>query len=1523
LNAMETGKPECKLHYCTLASVLPVGIFRTDLAGHYLFVNEYWCEIAGITAAEAEGNGWVQVLYPDDKERVFAEWYRAAQENIPFRSEYRVQHADGKTTWVLGQAVPEKDETGTVIGYIGTITDITKYKQAEERLRSTQEFLAKLLDYTPAPIYIVTADEQRYSLVNCAWEELVGIRREEVIGYSIDERFPLAVAQQFKAVNQRVIDTGTPVIAEEFVDVADGRRYFHTVKFPIHDALGQIEAVAGISLDITERKQAEDALRQSEERFRQMAENMHEVFWMADLELTQMFYVSPAYEAIWGRTCASLYAQPRSFIEAIHPDDRERVLTVLEQHRQSGFSHEYRLVQPDGSVRWIWERGFPVRDKTGQLYSLVGVSQDISDRKQAEEALRESQERLQLFIAHAPAAVAMFDRQMRYIAVSRRWLTDYNLEDQAIIGKSHYDVFPDIPERWKEVHQRCLKGAVERCESDRFERANGDTTWVCWEIRPWHDREGIIGGIVIFTENITERKQAEEALRESEERFRLLAENSTDMISRHTPEEGIYLYASPACQTLLGYAPEDLVGHSAYEFFHPDDLAQIRKAHTSILDLPVTYTVAYRHRCKDGHYIWLETTCRTIRDQQTGAILEIQSASRNITERKQAEAVLRQQVLREQLIARMTQRIHQSLNLEEILNTTVAEVREFLECDRVIIYRFQSDGSGVVVVESVGSDWRPIAGRIIHDCCFAQTYTELYRQGRAQAVEDIYTANLTSCHVDLLAQYQVKANMVVPIVQEEELWGLLVAHQCSGTRQWQPSEIDLLKSLATQAAIAIQKSELYEQSQAEIAHRQQAEAALQQQVLKERLIAQSAQRIRQSLNLEDILNTTVAEVRQFLASDRAIVFRFEPDWSGVVVVESVDESWTSILGTNIYDPCFEIDYVQPYQEGCIQALEDIYAAGLSQCHIDLLAQFQVRANLVVPILQGGQLWGLLVAHHCSGPRQWQQFEIDLLKLLSTQVAIAIQQSQLYQQTQHQVQKEQALNRVIHTIRNSLDLTTIFSTAVCEIGQLLQADRADILQYLPERKVWLNVADYHQNPDLPNALGEEVPDEGNQLAARLKRLELVRIDDAKTCEDDINQDIAENYPGAWLLVPLHFDSSVWGSLSLVRNTQPFLWQDSEVELACGVADQLAIALQQAELYQQSRTATETALTQAKQLEQALQELQKTQAQLVQSEKMSSLGQLVAGVAHEINNPVTFIYANLTHAENYTQDLLGLIQLYQEQYPNPTPEISSEIEAIELEFLIEDLPKLLGSMKVGAERICEIISALRNFSRHAEAEIKAVDLHEGIDSTLMILQSRLKAQGKHPEIQVIKEYGNLPKVECYVGQLNQVFMNLISNAIDALEELNVERLKVVRDSDIVSEERASAFPEGVGSHESSNLQPSNLQPSNLQPSNLQLSNLQPSNLQPSTPCIRISTEVLNNREIAIRIADNGSGMTEQVTARIFDPFFTTKPVGSGTGLGLSISYQIVVEKHGGQLRCFSKVGQGTEFLIQIPLLSKFRS
>ncbi len=285
-----------------------------------------------------------------------------------------------------------------------------------------------------------------------------------------------------------------------------------------------------------------------------------------------------------------------------------------------------------------------------------------------------------------------------------------------------------------------------------------------------------------------------------------------------------------------------------------------------------------------------------------------------------------------------------------------------------------------------------------------------------------------------------------------------------------------------------------------------------------------------------------------------------------------------------------------------------------------------------------------------------------------------------------------------------------------------------------------------------------------------------------------------------------------------------------------------------------------------LSEALHDLKRTQAQLIHAEKMSSLGQMVAGIAHELNNPVSFIYGNMIYVKQYVEDLLYLMQSYARHYQEPVLEIQALADRIDLDFLIGDLPNLLASMKTGAERIRNLVLSLRNFARLDEAEIKQVDIHEGIESTLLILQHRLRSP-EATEIEVRKEYTELPPVEAHSAQLNQVFLSVLNNAIEALEEGTGDRMG-----------RWETKP---------------------------------------CPLIRIRTEVISDRRVAIRIADNGPGMTEAVRDRLFDPFFTTKPVGKGMGLGLSISYQIVVEKHGGQIDCISAPGRGTEFIIAIPI------
>lgn len=342
---------------------------------------------------------------------------------------------------------------------------------------------------------------------------------------------------------------------------------------------------------------------------------------------------------------------------------------------------------------------------------------------------------------------------------------------------------------------------------------------------------------------------------------------------------------------------------------------------------------------------------------------------------------------------------------------------------------------------------------------------------------------------------------------------------------------------------------------------------------------------------------------------------------------------------------------------------------------------------------------------------------------------------------------------------------------------------------------------------------------------------------------------------WLELALRFnrDDKLSGSLVDItkRKQAEAILKQSNEEL------EMKVRLRTSELTHANRELTHT-----------LQQLQQAQGQLIQQEKMSSLGQLVAGIAHEINNPINFIHGNIVHVRDYARDLLELVQQYQQHDPSSASDIQIQIKEIDLDFIREDLPKTLSSMQMGSDRIREIVLSLRNFSRLNEAQIKAVDIHEGLNNTLVILNHRLKARPPgRLAIQTIIEYADLPLIECYAGLLNQVFMNILANAIDALDEKDSKQTEL----------------EGEDNRDR----------------------------------IVLKTSLVNEQWVEIAISDNGLGMSPKIHQQIFNPFFTTKPVGKGTGMGMAISYQIVTERHGGKLECFSSLGEGTTFTIQIPI------
>ncbi|WP_341738983.1 PAS domain S-box protein [Microcoleus sp. CAWBG640] len=1318
--------------------------------------------------------------------------------------------------------------------HLQTQRQLAEIDRTQQQLRESEQRYHQILD-SIADMVLVKGPQSKILWANQAFRDYYGMSEEELQGIvdaheaNPDDTRPYIKDDSF------VFETGqTLAISEEPIVRHDGEvRLFSTVKTPIRNEDGQVTMTVGVSRDITERKLAEESVKASETKYRSLVETSQDMIWSVDAQGCYTF-VNPAVKYIYGYEPEEMVGRP--FSDFVTPEQSRKDLEVFARllTGESVFQYETTQIAKDGSMKHLMFNAIALFDDAGNVLGTTGTATDITDRKIAEAALQHANAELERRVEARTAelrqtfaALSVSETKFRTIAAtipgavfqftSRDgvWRIDYMSDCIFEIGGvTAAEMMEDIYTFISRIHPEDLDGyiasvneAVENLSSWHYEgrlvNPNGEIHWWQGDSVPTRNQNGeiVFCGVLL---DITDRKLAETAIRESQRQLqeaqRLAHVGNWELnVTTGTvtwSEELFRIHGLEPAAT----AP---TREQQVALIHPEDLEFWGTEVQRGVDFGIPFDFDFRLYRPDGTLRHLNALGRAETDAN-GNVVKLFGTAIDITDRKNAEAALRQA----------------AAELEDRVDDRTAELWQAVaQLELEIGDRKNAEAAVQISEQNLRTIFNNVYDAIfIHDLegnilDVNNRMLEMYRVSASQATK-----------LSFKNDYSTAEN---PFAEFAEIWQRVIAGETARI-EWKarrPQDNSTFDAEIALSQINLNGNVSIIANVRDISDRKLAEAELQ----------------RTQKFMESVLQTLPVGVVAKSATDLRFVL-----WNPAAE-HLFGFSATQVIGKNDFD-FFPTEQAQTLMTKDREVLNNRLLVDIEEEEIEIATGasriFHTKKTAIIDAY--GQPEYLLAITEDVTNRKLA--ELTLRRSSAT--------------LKQQAEREKLLNSLTTQIRNSLDFDNIITVAVQEIRAFMQIDRCYFAQYRSEQEeAFWEIIQESRSRELPDLVGCYKASDFGTLGEQMLRLETLQIDDLGAITDPIwRQSLSPMGYQSVLAIPIQALSGVVSVVACAHSAAVRPWSDSEVELLQAITVQLAIALNQADLYTQTRN-------KAHELEQTLQKLTSAQSQLVQGEKMSSLGQLVAGVAHEINNPVNFIYGNLTHANDYTQDLLNLIELYQTHYPDPVPEIQEEVENIELDFLMEDLPKLLSSMKVGADRIQQIVASLRTFSRMDEAEMKAVNIHDGIDSTLMILQHRLKAKHNHPEIPVIKEYANLPLVECYAGQLNQVFMNVLSNALDALEERDLGR-----------------------STEEMRQNPS---------------------------IISIKTELSKPDRVLVKIADNGPGMPESVRNRLFDPFFTTKAVGKGTGMGLSISYQIITDRHGGSLQCTSSLGNGAEFAIEIPL------
>ncbi|MGH7369395.1 MAG: PAS domain S-box protein, partial [Candidatus Methylomirabilaceae bacterium] len=845
----ESVRPESEARFRMMADTAPVLVWVSGPDALCTFFNKPWLDFTGRTLEQELGDGWAEGVHPEDLDRCLKIYRSSFDARQGFDMEYRLRRADGEYRWIVDTGVPRFAPDGSFLGYIGSGIDITERKQVEQRL-AAQHAITRVL----AESATVAAAGPSILQAICGglgWDlgEIWSVDRDANVLRCAEIWHPpsddlSAFAELTRQITfapgiglpDRVWASGKSAWVADVVEDANFLRSAIAAKEGLHgafafpillgtDILGVIaffsrrirqpdehllQMLGDIANQVGQfiaRKRAEETLSESEEKFRSIVETTSEWIWSIDRE-GRMTYNNPAVQAILGYSPEELLGKDCFFL--MHEEDRVKVTEILQQWmaQKSGWAgYVVRWRHKDGGYRYLESNAVPIIGAAGEVVGYRGADRDITERKQAEHSLQHSRALLQSFVEHTPAAVAMFDKSLRYVAVSRRWLHDYRLGDQNIIGRHHYDVFPEIRKRkeWQEVHQRCLAGAVERRDEDRFMRQDGSEDWLRWEVRPWYDVGGEIGGIIMFTEIITERKRAEAALRESEERYRIVGETASDAIIT-IDERSRVIFVNPATEKIFGYAQAELLGQPL-TMLMPEDLRQ-------------------RHRTSLGRYVetgrkqmaWEGVQLRGLHKSGKGIPLEISFGEfvkdgrrfftgiiRDVTERNRMDETLR-------ALYQASLQIQEPVGLQERLDRLLRIARTVLELDRVNVLLASPDGQWLEAVASLGTR-EPVEALRVPIAAAGGGIAQAYRtqqvvtwDGTGLVPEELRLKP----PYDRIEAFRSRVFANVPLVVQGRAIGVLGADRKHTQRPLDPATLELLQLFAGQAALAIEHGRLYE-----------------------------------------------------------------------------------------------------------------------------------------------------------------------------------------------------------------------------------------------------------------------------------------------------------------------------------------------------------------------------------------------------------------------------------------------------------------------------------------------------------------------------------------------------------------------------------------------------------------------------------------------------------------------------------------------------------------------------------------